>query len=365
MPKVLAVFFAVFLTFILSSCSLFSGREKLVLRKVDFSQLSGWQEDNQTEALQSFLKSCDKFSSAEADFFTQDEVFGKFGDWQNVCSKAKYGNLSGSFARGFFENNFTPYLALSKEEDKGLFTGYYEIELEGSRTKHGDFKYPLYKKPANLQSGEKYLSRRDIDKGALKGEGLELVWLNDPVRAFFLHVQGSGRIRLDDGELMKVGYAAKNGREYSSIGKYMLDEGFLTKEEISAESIRNWLYSRPDIASDVMQQNESYVFFRELNDSGPIGAQGVPLTPLRSLAVDNKYIPYGVPLWVDVKLTDKFEEEHTNFKKLVVAQDTGSAIRGPVRGDIFFGSGKQAEKLASYSNSYGSYYVLIPNESRL
>lgn len=350
---------------ILSSCTMFD--DKLMLKKADFSDIDGWHDDDQGAALQSFLKSCQKITTIpEGRNFHSSGLGGKHEKWQKLCAKAEsFKDTGGNMARAFFETYFNPYLATNWGRDEGIFTGYYEIELEGSYKKHGQYQFPIYAKPTDLQAGRKYYSREQIESGKLRGRGLEIAWVNDPVRLFFLHVQGSGRIKMDDGSILRVGYNGKNNHNYRSIGGYMIEKGYLEREEVTAQSIKKWLYSNPSKMEQVLSQNPSYVFFRKLGAEGPIGGQGVALTPMRSLAVDKRFVPYGAPVWVDVALNGRDNEPDNSFKKLLVAQDTGSAIKGPVRGDLFFGYGDEAEKLAGHQNSKGRYYILLPSEFML
>lgn len=339
----------------LASCA--AREDKLTLQKSNFDKISGWHEDNHAEALASFLKSCEKFESLpEENKAHKSGIAGTYGDWKDVCQKAPANEPSQ--AREFFETNFTPYLAQNRRNPEGTFTGYYEIELKGSRKKGGIYQYPLYAKPKDLKDKQKYSSREEIENGALKGKTEEIAWVSDPVRLFFLHIQGSGRITMEDGSVMHVGYAGQNNHKYLAIGRYLIDEGYVEKEKMSAQAIKSWLYENPDKMNSVMNKNPSYVFFREIKGEGPIGAQGVPLTPMRSLAIDKRFLPYGAPVWVDVALTGR--QDSNEFKRLLVAQDTGGAIKGPVRGDLFFGYGKEAEELAGYQNSKGRYFVLLP-----
>lgn len=344
-----------FVSFFLSACSTFFG-DKLVLEQKSFDDLSGWSSDDHKQAMISFHKSCSSFLQMPKDKDMHvSGIGGTYGKWQDLCRISyRYNNNP----KEFFEKYFAPFVAKNGNDDKGLFTGYYEIALNGSRHRHGRFKYPVYAKPDDLSSGQ-YFSRAEINKGALNGRGLEIAWVDDPVRLFFLHVQGSGIINMDDGTSMNVGFAAKNGREYSSIGKYMIDNGYFNGEELSADSVKNWLYANPDEAENIMEVNESYVFFREIGNTGPIGGQGVPLTPMRSIAIDKRFIPYGVPVWVDVDLNNSGKK----FQSLVVAQDTGSAIKGPVRADLFFGAGYRAEQLAGNQKNIGRYFLLLPRDS--
>lgn len=347
------------LMLVVSACT----SDKLVLKPAQFSQIDGWENDSQEQALAAFSKSCKKFNvMPEAKNLHVSGVGGTFGNWRNVCEQA--GVLtdvaSNSEAKMFFEENFTPYLATNNGKDTGRFTGYFEADLEGSYKKQGEYKYPIYKKPNDLVNGQQYYSREQIENGVLSGKNLELAWVNDPVKAFFMEIQGSGRIHMDDGSVLRVGYSGKNGHAYVPIGRVLIASGDIAKENMSAQAIKKFLYENLGKASEIMNQNPSYVFFRRVGEDGPIGAQGVALTPFRSLAVDKRFIPYGAPVFVNVSLNGAAEPDR-DFKKLLVAQDTGGAIKGPVRGDLFFGFGKTAEDLAGYQNSIGRYFILLPS----
>ncbi len=347
----------IIMAFFLTACA-----DKLVLKKTEFTKLKGWEKDEHSQALESFVKSCEKIQKTPSNKkIYESGIGGVYGDWKQICNQAMMVDASKNpaDARKFFEDNFVPYKAKNGWRSTGRVTGYFEMALKGSRTKHEPYIYPLYKKPSDKIDGQKYFSRKEIDEGALEDKNLELVWVDDPVREFFLQVQGSGRIQLDDGTEMRVGYGGQNGYKYVPIGKYMIEKEYLTKENMSAHAIKDWLYSHPDQAKEVMQANPSYVFFREIKGDGPIGGQGVALTPMRSLAVDKRYIPYGVPVWLNVDLTAK-EEQGEKVNRLFVAQDTGGAIKGPIRSDLFFGYGSEAEDLAGYQNSKGRYFLLLP-----
>ena len=342
---------------------------RLALEKTSFDELNGWYGDH-TQALVAFDKSCKKIQSLPENH--DMGIAGTPKDWVRTCYESEvYLNeksLGDKRARIFFEDNFVPFKAYKKpfytnlfNKSDGLFTGYYEPALNGSRTKSDKYKYPLYKKPQDLKDGEPYLGRRRIDNGELDGKGLELVYVDDPVKLFFLQIQGSGRVFLEDGSVMRVGYDGKNNCPYKSIGKYLIDEGIMTKEQVTADSIKEWLWNNPDKAQQVMQVNQSYVFFREIKGDGPIGSQGVALTPEASLAVDKKFIKLGLPVWLETTMPD-FGEGEEKYNRLLIAQDTGGVIKGPVRGDVFFGYGEAAEKKASYMKQKGEYSVLIPRE---
>lgn len=334
---------------------------KVKLEEVNFENLDGWRSDDHKKALMSFLKSCSKFS-----VMAQNRVIGKelgditAGDFRDVCEIGEIvKTMSSKQAQNFFENWFRPFLVINKGTgSKGIFTGYYEANLRGSRIKTEKYKYPIYAKPKDLSS-EPYYTRKEIEEGALNGKGLELIYVDDKVELFFLHVQGSGRVTLEDGLTVKVTYAGKNNRNYSSIGAYMENNSLLPRGKVSAESIKDWMRENPDKMDEVMNSNDSYVFFKISSDEFVVGAQNVPLTPERSMAVDSSIMPYGLPFWVETTLKNK-DGDKTKFNKLLIAQDTGSAIKGIVRGDIFFGYGEEAENKASYMASTGQYYVLLP-----
>ncbi len=346
---------------LLSACTT---PEKLTLKPQQYSDLSGWEVVDHTGAVSAFQQSCSAIlkRSNGADVGLR---MGQARDWEPACNAAIEFNPKSatSFAesRYFFEEFFTPLKSISSKRPDGLFTGYYEIELKGNRKKTARYKYPLYRKPPENLSG---FTRQEIDEGALAGRGLELVWVDDPVRLFFLHIQGSGVIHLDKKATVRVGYDGQNGQGYQSLGRWLIDNGYMKQEDVDAPAIKEWLYNNPQLATEAMQANPSYIYFRfrdEVPDAqGPIGAQNVPLTPLRSLAVDKRFYGYGIPMWIETNLPDYDEQPERMFHQLLIAQDTGGAIRGAIRGDIFFGRGEYAEKLAGHMNERGNIWVLLP-----
>lgn len=344
--------------FLLSSCVSHQVEGKLVLTKSTYKDLQGWDEDNHPEGLTSFKNSCAKIKTNPQIFKPMPGVAGGTSrDWLRVCSKIN----SAKDAKTFFENNFTPYLASKGENKNALFTGYFEIELNGSKEKKVPYIYPVYKLPPDFKAGEKYYTRSEINQGILNGKNLEIAWVDDPVRLFFMHVQGSGIIKLDDGRVMRVGFAGKNNQEYVSIGKYIAEVTSVNPKEISKNKIEDWLKANPAKINHVLEKNPSYIFFREIGTDGPIGGQGVALTPMRSAAIDASIINYSTPIWVDSTLMGN-QEAGPVFRKLLIAQDTGSAIKGPLRLDIFFGYGEEAEKMAGYQNNPGRYFLLLPKD---
>jgi membrane-bound lytic murein transglycosylase A len=347
-----------------SGCALFAPKEKFIARAITYNELAGWPVDDHAQALHTFLSSCPLLSAKARAQATGSGLHIPEPVWQSLCDDAAATALSGDLqaARDFFERRFVPWRISNNGREQGLFTGYYEPVLYGARRKYGDFLYPLYIAPPELARSKPYFSRTEIDGGALDGRGLEIIWVDDPVMLFFLHIQGSGRIKLMNGKELPIGYADQNGHGYVALGKVMRDEGLLAPDQVNFFTIRQWLYQNPQRAFDLMQRNPSYVFFKLRDKPGAIGAAGAALTPQRSLAVDSRYIPYGLPLFLETELPAQPLQQPLAFHRLVIAQDTGGAIKGPVRGDIFFGPGDEAEYLAGYMKGKGIYSLLVPKE---
>ena len=330
---------------------------------VTYDQLADWQTDDHAQALQTFLASCPNLMLKPRPKTSGSDLKISARTWQNLCyDGAAIPPSDPMLARQFFEQHFTPYRIANNNKENGLFTGYYVPTLYGSQKKTASFQYPLYSPPADLASHKPYYTHAEINRGALKNRGLELLWVDDPVMIFFLQIQGSGRVRLDDGTSMLVGYAGQNGRGYVSLGKIMGDEGVLPKDNINFYTIRQWLYDHPQQAVEMMERNPSFVFFKRLDQQGAVGAVGSVLNPRRSIAVDNRYIPYGLPLFMESDMPALPGKQPERFNHLVIAQDTGGAIKGPVRADIFFGEGGEAEYLAGYMKGHGVYSLLVPND---
>lgn len=349
----------------------------LRLTPASFGDLRGWQTDSQSLAVQAFAKSCKRIAARKAtDAF--GPIGGTYGDWQAVCAQVTPDMSTNEVAaRNFFETNFNVWRASADTGAKeGLFTGYYEASLKGSRTRHDQYQTPLRKRPDDLVmvdlgqfrealKGQRIAGRvvdgnlkpfedhRAIDAGKLPNDAsLPIVWVDDPVAAFFLQIQGSGRIILDDNSLMRVGYAGQNGHPYYAVGRELVKRNLMSKDDVTMQSIAAWLEAHPDQAKDILYTNPSYVFFTELTGDGPLGGENIALTAERSLAVDRSRVAYGIPVWLDLQDQD--------FKRLMIAQDTGGAIRGPIRGDIFFGFGERAETLAGPMKSQGQWWFLMP-----
>jgi membrane-bound lytic murein transglycosylase A len=337
------------------------GPVRFSLSAVSFEQLQGWPNDQPVKAITAFLKSCAKFKGlpehSPLDPHTNSADFGQVGDWRGVCEAARSippGETAA--ARGFFENSFVPLAVADYGESEGLFTGYYEIELNGSPRRWGRYQTPIYRRPPELGSNFHY-SRAEIEDGALAGRGLELFWVDNPIDAFFLQIQGSGMIHLRNGRIVRVGYDGQNGQPYVAVGRLLLERGLIPRAELTMATIRTWMSEHPAAAALLRRENPSYVFFREVNGDGPIGAEGVALTPERSIAVDRVFIPLGIPIWVEA---DERFASADPVRRLVIAQDTGGAIKGPVRGDLFWGGGEAAGLRAGVMTARGHYYLLLP-----
>ena len=309
---------------------------------LDFSDLDGWAGDDHRAALSSFLNTCSLLTDP---------------DWTPICRLAPDAMASAATARSFFELLFRP---VQIGEEPALFTGYYEPELAGSATRTPRYAYPIYARPPEVVDGQQWLDRGAIEAtGALRGRGLEIAWLEDPVEVFFLQVQGSGRIRLPDGHVIRVGYAARNGHPYRSVGKEMIRLGLMGESSASAQGIKDWVRANPVSGAEMLRHNKSFVFFRRLPDlpadKGPIGAMGRSITTMRSLAVDPTFTPLGAPIWL--------EKNGANpLRRLMIAQDTGGAIKGAQRADIFYGTGPKAGEDAGTITDNGRMIVLLPIE---
>ena len=345
----------------MASLSRDTGPARFTLEPVAFSQLQGWADDRLAAAIPAFLKSCARLltlpDAAPLDASPRVADYGRVGVWRGLCEAAEgLPSADAAAARRFFETAFIPLSVADDGASEGLFTGYYEIELNGSRRRRGRYQTPIYRRPPDLGLGARY-SRAEIEDGALAGRGLELLWVDDPIDAFFLEIQGSGRVRLSNGETVRVGYDGQNGQPYVPIGRLLVERGEIPRSEATMMTIRNWMDQHPEAGAALRRENPSYVFFRELRGDGPIGAEGVVLTAERSIAVDRTFIALGIPIWLEA---DERFASAESVRRLVVAQDTGGAIKGPVRGDLFWGTGSAAASRAGMMNARGRYYLLLP-----
>ncbi len=348
-----------------------------------FKDVPGWKADNHSEILPVFLRSCARLRKQPP-----DQAMGPRGEmgfvsqWTKLCDDAKVirpGN--DTEARYFLESRFIAYRISGGGNNTGLITGYYEPDLRGAWTADTTYRYPLYALPKDLISADlggfddkwkgeliagrmidkrfvPYHTRADIEAGVLAGRQLEILWVDNAIDAFFLHVQGSGRVTLPDGSHVRLGYAGRNGRRYSAIGRELVAAGVMRLSDVTMPAIRRWIEANPVAGQALMRTNPSFVFFRVLKGEGPIGAQGVVLTPGRSLAIDRRFLPLGAPIWLET--TDPGSKPAKPLRRLVVAQDTGSAIRGVVRGDFYWGHGIKAGDKAGIMKQRGRLYLLLP-----
>lgn len=324
---------------ILAAMSVLAGPLQAETTLLDWSDLNGWAQDDHAAALGVFQETCRDL----------DE-----GDWPVICKLA----ASADDPRVFFETMFRPIMMTDGEEP--LFTAYYEPELTGSRIRGDQFNVPLYRLPDDVPDDGPWLSREQLlETGVLENRGLELVWLQSEVDKFFLQIQGSGRVRLDEGGMMRVGYGGKNGHPYRSIGRELIRRGEFEEHQVSAQVIRNWVEGNPERGADLLNHNPSYVFFREVSqvdpEKGPLGAMNRSITAGRSIAVDPDFVPLGAPVWVE-------KAGASPIRRLMVAQDTGAAINGAQRADIFYGTGDDAGREAGSIRDGGRMVVLLPIE---
>lgn len=353
-----------FLALMLASCV---ARGPGIGEPIAWSELPGWNEGRPAEAWPQLRLTCARLAPRAA-------------HWRRICDDATlFPDPSDDVARAFFETRFAPHMVRTDDGETGLVTGYYEPLLEGRREKNGRFRYPLYGAPDDLVTVElgalypelagrrlrgrllgrrvvPYLNRAEIEAQPLTAP--VLAWVDDPVALFFLHIQGSGRVRFPDGETLRVGYIDQNGHPYVAIGRTLVEGGVLAPEAVDMPAIRAWLAANPDQAADVLRSNPSYIFFapRDADLPGPLGALEVPLLAERSAAVDPKHIPLGSPIWVDTTLPG----DGAAYRRLLFALDTGGAIKGPVRADVFFGYGREAEDRAGRMKQPGRIYALLP-----
>jgi membrane-bound lytic murein transglycosylase A len=343
-----------------------SKNQSAIYRPVSWKELSGWKKDDHGEALATFIKSCETINAKSI--------------WTKTCAEAKASNADDRVgARLFFETHFQPYEVIADgNSKKGLITGYYLPLLNGAKKKGGRFIYPIYKKPADLVTvdlaafgvtGRKnvrgrltsdgkiiaYYDRAAIDSNASLLAGNELFWVDDPIGLFFMHIQGSGLIRVSNSETYLVGYAEQNGKPYYPIGLYLVEQGEIARDKLSMQSIRAWLEANPKRLWQTLHKNPSYIFFEEGNASvGAFGAQGAPLSPKRSIAVDPSFIPLGAPVFI------RANDPDGDINRLTIAQDTGGAIKGATRADFFWGKGFEAEERAGKMRLESAMWILLP-----
>ena len=352
-----------------------------------WSDVPGWNEDDHLAAFQTFRASCGPIAAQDAAALPPDSrALG--ASLRDPCRVARSTEISdGARARAFFEQNFTPLKISRLGEGDGFVTGYYEPVIEGSREANEVYNIPVYRRPSNLfvkgfnqaspdlpnkgpvyrKIGRRklvpYYDRAQIEDGALEQRGLEIVWLKSQTDLLFAQIQGSARVQLEDGSTIRINYDSYNGYPYTPVGRILIDRGIIPKEQMSMQKIREWMEANPADADEVRRQNRSYIFFREvpLSDKDEaVGAQGVPLTPGRSIAVDKSLHVYGTPFFIQGELPIDSATAKTPFHRLMIAQDTGSAITGPARADLYFGAGTEAGKVSGRLRHNMRFVMLVP-----
>ncbi|MGD0959586.1 MAG: MltA domain-containing protein [Methylomonas sp.] len=343
------------------------------LYPTEFKYLSGWDSDNHALAYRAFQRSCRGWRK-QADGKPLGGILplGKLSHWKRLCAI----ETGAGGEKQFFETWFKPYAVADGNSFEGVFTGYYMPELHGSFQQSRRYHAPVYGMPKDLikrddkigrlENGQwlPYYDRAAINAGALTGKNAELLWVDNEIDAFFMEIQGSGRVILEDGRVQGLGFAGKNGRPYYAIGRWLVEQGYIPLEQISMQSIRAWIIDHPQEGRDLMLKNPSVVFFRLTaanDDEGPAGTMNTPLTAGYSIAVDNDYLPMGVPIWLETQPANGVQ----GLQRLVMAQDTGSAIKGLIRGDVYWGKGHQAGEMAGLMKSPGRFFILTPKFEKL
>ena len=353
-----------------------------------WADVKGWSDDNHLAAYKTFRASCKPINAQTGAAEPKAESKAIGGSLSEPCRAAKSLELADDAkAKTFFEENFAPLRISRLGEPDGFVTGYYEPVLEGSRTQTDVFNVPVYRRPSNLfvrgykqdsvslpnkgpvyrKIGRRklvpYYDRGEIEDGKIAGRGLEIAWLKDPTDLLFAQIQGSARIKFDDGSSVRLNYDAYNGYPYTAVGRILIERGIIPREEMSMQKIREWMTQNPDGAKELRRANRAYIFFREVNLSDKdeaVGAQGIPLTAGRSIAVDKALHVYGTPFFIEGELPIESERAKTPFHRLMIAQDTGSAIIGPARADLFFGAGQEAGRVSGRLRHPMHFVMLVP-----
>ncbi|WP_164718509.1 MltA domain-containing protein [Bradyrhizobium sp. LVM 105] len=351
---------------------------------LSWAEVKGWGDDNHLAAYKTFRASCRSINAQNGS--AEPKALG--GSLSEPCRVAKSLEIGDDAkAKTFFEENFAPLRISRLGEPDGFVTGYYEPVLEGSRTQTDVYNVPVYRRPSNLfvrgykqdslslpnkgpvyrKIGRRklvpYYDRGEIEDGKIAGRGLEIAWLKDPTDLLFAQIQGSARIKFDDGSTVRLNYDAYNGYPYTAVGRILIERGIIPKEEMSMQKIREWMAQNPDGAKELRRANRAYIFFREVNLSDKeeaVGAQGIPLTAGRSIAVDKSLHVYGTPFFIEGELPIESERAKTPFHRLMIAQDTGSAIIGPARADLFFGAGQEAGRVSGRLRHPMHFVMLVP-----
>jgi membrane-bound lytic murein transglycosylase A len=347
-------------------------KNNISLMKVPFTELPGWDNTDVQKSFIAFQKSCETFLKQNPNHAVgSSHINVKAGDWKPACTVAlSIHSVSEDQARRYFEKWFNPIKFEQKKPAHGLFTGYYMPRLEGSLKRTTEFNTPIYGLPKTLtwstsqtkhhQKTRINYTREQIDNGALDKKAPVIAWINSPVERLFLEIEGSGVIKLPNGENLYVSYAGENGAPYTSIGSILIRNGLMTRNNASKAAITHYLENHPNKMNALLHQNKSFVFFQSLKAPAAMGAKGMSLTPGYSLAIDKKWIPMGAPLWLDTTKPSQQDNSDKKFHRLMIAQDTGGAIRGLMRGDIYWGAGKNAAFLGEHMKNTGRYWLLLP-----
>lgn len=362
---------------------------KPTFRQVPFEQLPGWGKAELKKSLLTFQTSCRTFIKQDPERVVgTEQIELQAKDWQPACHAAlKISPIDERSAKQFFQKWFAPVEFYDNKPVRGLFTGYYMPLIKGSYTKTKEFSVPIYELPNNLVTidlglfishlkgtrlvgrldGTKivpFYSREQINKGAIKDTAKVLLWINNPIDRLFLEIQGSGIVEFEDGKRIYIGYDGQNGLPYTAIAGLLIKKGIMTKHNASMQRIKRYFEAHPKQIDKVINQNKSFIFFRKLSLDGALGSQGVALTPGYSLAIDKQWIPMGAPLWLSTTRPDsKNPDTNKPMQRLMIAQDTGGAIRGKVRGDVFWGGGEKATLIAGHMKNEGHYWLLLPRHA--
>lgn len=338
--------------------------KNMALKEVPFEQLPGWEKTDVKKSLLAFQTSCKTFMNQDPKQPVGSSTLKlQARDWQPACKEALAAkSFTEGRAKQFFETWFHPMEFVKKASPRrGVFTGYYMPKLKGSLVKTKQYHIPIYGMPRNAKNARHY-TRAAIDHGALDKKAPVIAWIDSPVERLFMEVEGAGVIELTNGEKLYIGYAGQNGAPYTSIASVLIRRGVMTKHNASKPAIKRYLERNPQVADSILHQNKSFVFFETLNQNSALGARGTELTPGYSLAVDKKWIPLGAPLWL---ATTKPEQQANDkrFQRLMIAQDTGGAIQGVVRGDVYWGSSEKAAYLGEHMKNKGRYWLLLPKRA--
>ncbi len=339
-------------------------RKNMTLNQISFGQLPGWNDTNVKKSLLAFQRSCKIFLKQHPGQSVGSELINlKAKDWHPACEAALMLHADQEIAaRLFFEKWFYPIELSKTKSTHGLFTGYYMPRLKGNLTKTAQYTIPIYGIPQHINNLSNF-TREKIDNGALDNKAPVIAWVKSPVERLFMEIEGAGVIQLPNGKSLFLGYAGENGAPYTSISHVLIKKGILTKDNASKQRIKRYLESRPAKAKEILHANKSFVFFQHLKQSIALGAQGMGLTPGYSLAVDKKWVPLGTPLWLSTKIPEGQHDHHKKFQRLMIAQDTGGAIKGLMRGDIYWGSGKKATYLGEHMKNEGHYWLFLPKDT--